>query len=185
MSSNPQLPPIIYASFVGSIEPQSLHRIMSNIAHASQKGVKEVHWMLQSTGGIINDGIALYNFLRALPIDLHIYNCGAVQSIAVVGYVAAAHRHVSQSGTFFIHKAGVPTQPGANAAQLKATHAGLVADDARVEAILKAHTKIPANKWAQHKRRDVTFNAQEAVNFGIADDIREFTVPPGNQIYNI
>jgi ATP-dependent Clp protease, protease subunit len=185
MASNPPLPSTIYASFVGSIDPAALNRIMGNFAHATQRGVTTVHLMFQSTGGTVNDGIGLYNYLRSLPLELHIYNSGAVQSIAVIGYVAGTYRHVSQSGTFFIHKTGAPAQAGANAPQVKATLAALVLDDARTVAILKAHTRIPAHKWAAYRRGDVTFSAQEAINFGIADDIREFQVPPGNQIFNI
>jgi len=188
MAANPPLPAVVYASFAGTIDQQSLSRLFANFAAAMQRGATTVHLLFQSTGGTIDDGIALYNFIRALPISLHVYNSGAVQSVGVLAYIAARHRHVSAQGSFMIHKTGVgagavPT--GTTADQIKPIQASLLADDARVEAILKAHTTIPAQMWAQHERGNVAFNAQEAVNFGIAEDISEFVVPPGNQLFNI
>jgi ATP-dependent protease ClpP protease subunit len=84
-----------------------------------------------------------------------------------------------------IHKSHFPAQLGASAAKLEALAKNLVLEDARVEAILKAETEIPEEKWTLHALQDVVFSAKEAIEFGIADEIREFEVPPGNQIYNI
>jgi ATP-dependent protease ClpP protease subunit len=185
MASNPPLPPVVYASFAGGIDQQSIGRIFMNFAAATQRGATTVHLLFQSTGGTVGDGIALYNFWRGFPLELHIYNAGAVQSIGTLAYLAGRHRHVSAAGTFSMHKTGISTQPGTSASQIKAIHSSLLADDARTEAIVKANTQIPAKKWALHKFGDVTFNANEAVQFGIAHDISEFVVPPGNQIFNI
>jgi ATP-dependent Clp protease, protease subunit len=180
-----QTPKVVYATFAGTIDQQSLPRIFQSFAAASQGGTTEVHLMFQSIGGMIGDGISLYNFFNTLPLVLHIYNTGSVQSVAVLAYLGAANRHASAHSTFMIHKSNFPAQIGANAAKLEALAKSLVVEDDRVESILKMETDIPEEKWALHALQDVTFSAKEAVEFGIADDIREFEIPSGNTIFNI
>jgi len=180
------LPPVVYATFSGLIDAQSITRIFNAVGNATQNGVTEVHLLFQSAGGIINDGISLYNFVRGLSIELHMYNAGAVQSVAVLPFIAAKHRHVSEHGVFFLHKSAfTPLAVATEAAQFKALYDSLIADDVRTEVIIKAYTKIPASKYPVRRGRGITIGAQDAVNFGIADDICEFTVPPGNQTFNI
>jgi ATP-dependent protease ClpP protease subunit len=178
-------PKVAYAAFAGTIDQQSLPRIFQSFAGASQGGTTEVHLLFQSAGGIIGDGISLYNFFNTVPLKLHLYNTGSVQSIAVLAYLGATYRHTSAHGTFLIHKSHFPTQLGANATKLEALAKNLVLEDDRIEAILKEKTHIPEEKWALHALQDVTFSAKEAVEFGIADDIREFEIAPGSQVYNI
>jgi ATP-dependent protease ClpP protease subunit len=182
-----ETPKVAYAAFAGMIDQQSLPRIFQSLAGASQGGTKEVHLLFQSSGGIIGDGISLYHFFKALPSDmeLHLYNAGSIQSIAVLAYLGGLYRHTSAHGTFMIHKSHFPAQPGARAAQLDALAKTLVIEDARIEAVLKTEATIPDEKWVLHALQDVTFSAKEAVDFGIADDIREFDVPDGNKFYNI
>ncbi len=180
-----QLPKTVYATFAGTIDQFSLPRIFQNCAAASQGGVEAVHFLFQSTGGIIGDGISLYNFFRTLPFEMHIYNTGSVQSIAIIAYLGAKNRYVSAYGHFMIHKSYFGAQAGTNAAKLKALAEALVMEDDRIEAILRENTDIPEERWAVHPLQDVTFNAKEAIEFGIAHELREFDVPSGNQIFNI
>lgn len=180
-----ETPKIVYATFAGMIDQMSLTRIFHNFSAASQGGTETIHLLFQSTGGMISDGISLYNFFNSLPLILHIYNTGSVQSIAVLGYLGADCRHTSAYGTFMIHKSHFSAQTGISAAKFEAMAKNLTLEDSRVEAILKENTNIPEDKWALHALQDVTFSAQEAVDFGIAFDICEWNVPAGNQIFNI
>lgn len=181
-----QVPPIVYASFSGTINQDSLNRFFFNLGGASQKGVTEIHLLFQSTGGIVGDGIALYNYFRTMPIDLHIYNAGSVGSIAVLSYLGAAHRYTSTHANFVIHKTRYSGQASADAIGHRALADNAEREDARSEAILKAHTKIPADRWARHAlAQDVFFTAQESVQFGIAQKIREFQIPAGDQVFHI
>lgn len=175
---------IAYATFAGALDQTSLPRIFQNFSGATQANLKTVHLLFQSTGGTIGDGISLYNFFRALPLELHIYNTGSVQSVGVIAYLGAKHRHASTHSNFMIHKAHFPAQAGVNAAKLQALGESLAAEDLRVEVILKA-CKISDEIWAAHAMNDVTFSAQQAIDFEVAQDICEFQVPAGNQIFNI
>jgi ATP-dependent protease ClpP protease subunit len=44
---------------------------------------------------------------------------------------------------------------------------------------------MPRNKWAHFDHNDLWFSAEEAVQFGIADEIAEFAPPVGTKLYNL
>ena len=184
--SVPSLPQIVYGTFAGGIDQASLPRIFNALANATNAGVRSIHLLFQSNGGNVGDGISLYNYLLTVPLEVHLYNTGHVQSIAVLPYLAAKRRIVSKSGSFLIHKSQYSLPPYSNVPKIKAAVDVLVNDDARSEAILRVHTHIPAEQWALHATmQDITFDAQQAVDFGIADEIGEFKIPPGNQVFNV
>lgn len=179
------LPPTLYASLVGPIIPEAMARIFANLTGATRNGVTTMHLMMQSTGGNVGDGIALYNIFRTLPLDLHLYNGGMVASVAVIAFMGGHHRYASAHSSFMVHRTRVNLQSQPTASQLRAFMASLRLDDKRTEAILRTHTKIPAAKWRQLASNDVHFNADEAVQFGLADGIREFQVRAGDQIFDV
>jgi ATP-dependent protease ClpP protease subunit len=177
----------VYATFAGTINQETLPKLMGHLSILTQQKVpvKTIHMLLQCTGGTVGDGVILYNYLRTYPVDLHIYNTGAVSSIAVCAYLGAPNRYVSRFATFMIHKSTFGLQNAAGLAKLRALAEALVLEDERSEAVLKAVAKIPADKWELHATQDVYFSAEEAVKFGIATAIREWDVPKGDSIWNM
>jgi len=178
------LPPNVFGVFCDAINQASVQRIFNTFGIASNAGVRHIHLMFQSSGGGVNDGVALYNFFRAAPIAVTLYNCGAVQSIAAVAFMGARHRKVSASGVFQIHQTTGP-QLAANATQLEAILESVRQDDARTQEILRRHITLADTEWAQWGRRDLNFAGQEAVNRGFADEIGEFSPPLDSTIFNI
>jgi ATP-dependent Clp protease protease subunit len=74
---------------------------------------------------------------------------------------------------------------GATSDKLTAGAGQLAMEDQRIEAIIKAHTKMPQERWEQHKYTDVWLSAQEAVEYELADSIGEFSPPPGTRLFNV
>jgi ATP-dependent protease ClpP protease subunit len=84
MSPPNPLPAVVYASFAGAIDQATLSRIFQGFDFATQNGAQELHVLFQSAGGNVDESVALYNFLRTFPLELHFYNTGAVQSGATL-----------------------------------------------------------------------------------------------------
>jgi ATP-dependent Clp protease, protease subunit len=179
-----QLPAEVYGLFSDAINQASVQRIFNTFGIACTGGVRHAHILFQSNGGFVTDGVALYNFFRAVPIEVTLYNVGGVQSIATVAFLGATHRRVSASAIFQIHQTTSPAI-AAKAAQLQAIAEGVQLDDSRTEAILRQHLRLPADRWEQLGQRDLIFGAQEAVDFGFADEIGDFSPPPGAKVFNI
>lgn len=89
--------------FVGHINPVTVNNIRSAILPALKQGTTEIELMLSSEGGDINSGLALYNFLRVIPVPLTTVNIGSVESIAVIVYLAGDKRLAVDNSRFLIH----------------------------------------------------------------------------------
>ncbi len=83
----PQIVPTdVHATFVGIIEQASIAPLTRCLDFASQSNPPMVHLLFQSAGGMVGDGVFLYNYFRNLPFDLTIYNMGAVESAAAIAF---------------------------------------------------------------------------------------------------
>lgn len=183
-STKPSAPEHFYGLFAGSIDQQAVMRFHNALSLASRENASHIHLLFQCSGGIVGDGISLYNLFRACPVDLTLYNVGSVCSIGVIAFLGAKHRKTSKYGTFMIHKAYLG--PVIATADKFVAHANQMAiDDARIEAILKTETKIAADKWDVHKYADVWFSADDAIQAGIADGFGEFAPVVGKPIFNV
>lgn len=182
--ATPAMPPETYIAFAGLIDQAALQRFFSAVNFAHQSNVEHIHLLLQSTGGGVGDGVCLYNYLRAMTIDLTIYNSGCVASIATIAYLGAKRRKVSAHASFMLHRTQ-STLDHANTAALKAFLESSVLNDHLTEVILRTHIKMPAEKWAQLDNNDLFLTAEEAVEYGFADEIAEFSPPSAARIWSL
>jgi ATP-dependent Clp protease protease subunit len=181
----PEPPPNeIYGIFCGPIDQPVLSRIFRHLAETTTRAdhPRHVHILFQSTGGTVGDCICLYNLFRGYPLDLTLYNVGAIQSGAVTSYLGARRRKTCAHAQFMIHRSHCSPQH-ASLNHLEAAVESLRFDDARTEAILRAHTRLPERAWSRIREGDVFLSAAEAIDYGLADEIGDFAPPPGAQIY--
>jgi ATP-dependent Clp protease protease subunit len=183
MASAPTLPPEVYAVFCGPIDQASTQKIFNGLTLATTQNVKAVHVLFQSLGGSVGDGIALYNFFAAITIDLTLYNVGQVASAALIAYLGAKKRKTSSHASFMTHRTTSPAL-AYEATRLKAVTESVLLDDQRSEAVLRKHVTMPDDKWAELEN-GIWFSAEDALKFGIANEIADFAPPPGAKIFNI
>ena len=176
---------LVYFGFTGLIEPNSVTRIAASINHAVNQGEQEAYLCLTSAGGLVQDGIYLYNHLRALPIAVTVHNTGTVASIAVAVFCGAVHRVCSKHGIFLIHPTAVNNAGGRSAEQLKTGVISALADDKRTEDILRDRTGMPNQLLRKHRVGDVWITPDVALKYGLVHRIEEFALPPGQKIYQI
>jgi ATP-dependent Clp protease, protease subunit len=177
-------PKLAYAIYYGSIEQANGEKVVNQITAGLAAKLEHVHVLFQTAGGYVGDGVFLYNFFRAIPIEITLYNAGQISSAGVVAYLGAKHRITSKSATFMVHRSTKSPQ-FATSAQL--SHAGrtLILDDQRTEAILREHITFPPKLWASLKSHDIYITGEEAVKYGLATAIGEFGPPLGTPVYNL
>ena len=176
---------IAYFGFTGPIEPQGATRIASAFNMAVNEGYDEVHLTFSSVGGYVADGIFLYNHVRSLPLKTVVHNTGSVISIAVAVFVGAHERYCSKHAMFMIHPTSMSGAEGASATRLQSALNAALADDQRTEDILRERTSIPDDLLRARRTTDVHIDAQKALQMGLVHGVREFTLPPGNQVIQI
>jgi ATP-dependent Clp protease protease subunit len=176
------LPPEMYATISGVLDQAATQRILAGFSAASQQAVLKIHIMFQSSGGAVGEGVCLYNFLRNLPIDLTIYNMGLVASVGVIAYLGAPKRKVNRSSHFMLHRTQTTAQSATTQA-LKAYVQSAVLFDKTTEAILRENIDMPAEMWTHFDHHDLWLSADDAVKFGIADEVADFAPPFGTTVY--
>jgi ATP-dependent Clp protease, protease subunit len=174
----------IWAIYCGDINAANTAKLMAGVSAVSAGGTKHIHILFQSWGGFVGDGVFLYNVLKKLPLEITFYNAGQVASAAVLAFLGAKGRKTTANAVFMIHKGTNATTGGAGVERLKAVTANLAIDDERIEEILRAHLDLPAEFWTQFDYHDVYLTGTDAVKYGLADEISEFSPPPGTKILN-
>jgi ATP-dependent Clp protease, protease subunit len=161
-------PPLtsIYASLAGPVDGQMVQRIFGGFSIAVNQKVEIVHLLIHSTGGLIGDGVGIYNYLRKLPLQLITYNGGAVSSIAVLIFLAGTQRKASKTATFMIHRSHFTSAVPSTTDTLEAMTSMLKIDDGRIEEIIKEHIHLPEDQWKLHERADLTITASDALEYG-------------------
>ena len=180
----PPLPTEVYAIYCGGIDQANAMKAVNGLTIAMGGKVKHVHLLFQSAGGYVGDGVFLYNLLRSIPIETTLYNVGQISSAGVVAFLGARHKKTTKSATFMIHRSTNSPQ-FATASKLGHIAETLILDDERTEAIIRAHVNLPAELWESMKHHDLYLSGEEAVGYGLADEIGEFSPPAGVQVYNL
>lgn len=174
----------VYVVFSGEIDQQTTKKIFDTIAGATLQGVTHLHLLLESYGGFVGDGIALYNVFKAAPLELILYNAGSIQSIASVAYLGARSRKASPRAAFMLHGARI-VNISATAASVRATAKSMTIDDQRIRSILEEHLTLSPEEWAALDHYDLHFSAEEAVENGLAQELQDWEPPSGARIYNV
>ena len=182
-NQKPLAPEEIWAIYCGDINAANVAKLLQGLTNVTATGTKRVHLLFQSWGGFVGDGVFLYNVLKKLGIEVVLYNAGQVASAASLAFLGAHSRKATANSVFMIHRSTVPAdRPGVD--RLKAVTANLSIDDARVEEILRTHLKLPEELWTQFSYHDVYLTGTDAVSFGMADEIGEFSPPVGAKVLN-
>jgi ATP-dependent protease ClpP protease subunit len=177
------VPEEIWATYCGDINAANASKLVNGLTIVSNNGTKRIHILFQSWGGFVGDGVFLYNALKKLSIEVILYNAGQVASAAILAYLGAHSRKTTANAVFMIHKA-INSPNGAGVDRLKAVAANLAIDDARMEEILRAHLRLPDDLWTQFRFHDVYLTGSDAVVYGMADEIGEFSPAPGEKVLN-
>lgn len=177
----------VYAVFTAAISQSTADILISAMSDLVNLQVKRVHLALSTPGGSVMSGIALYNVLRGLPIELITYNVGNVDSIGNVVYLAGERRYVDPHATFMFHGVSFsfPEETRMDARSLQEELDSILADQARIGSIIARRSNRDNRSVAEFFRAQQTRDADWAVANGIAHDIRAFDVPAGSPILPI
>jgi ATP-dependent protease ClpP protease subunit len=173
----------LWAIYCGDINAANVSKLVGGLTTVGNKGTKRVHILFQSWGGFVGDGVFLYNALKKLSVEIVLYNAGQVASAATLAYLGAHSRKTTANAIFMIHKSTYnPNAAGVD--KLKAVADNLAIDDIRVEEILRSHLRLPEELWTQFRFHDVYLTGTDAVAYGMAEEVGEFSPPAGTMVLN-
>ncbi|HEY6276017.1 MAG TPA: head maturation protease, ClpP-related [Streptosporangiaceae bacterium] len=136
---------------------------------AKVEGDVEVH--INSPGGNVFDGLAIYNALASRPGNVTTVVDGLAASAASFVAQAGRSRVISPGAMVMIHDAqGMAL---GDAATMRETADLLDKASGNLAGIYAAHTGRPAGGWRDAMRAETWYTADEAVEAGLADRLAE------------
>ena len=132
---------------------------------------KDVHLYINSQGGDITSGLAIYDVLRWLPCDINTYCIGQASSMAAVLLAAGTKgkRFALPNARMMIHQphGGV----GGTSADVALQAKEILILKHRLNEILAEHTGKSVEKIHADGDRDFFMSASEAKEYGLIDEI--------------
>ena len=171
-----------YVSFIDGIDNAKVQQIMticSNIL--DQYNPLNIYFMISSGGGDVDAGIALYNFLKALPVQIVMHNIGTIDSIANVVFLAGDERYASSHTSFLFH--GVTWGFGAGASlnlnQIREVESRLKISQNKIAGIICRNTSITNSQITRLFKQGKTEGVSFALDKGIISEERDAQIPIG------
>lgn len=138
---------------------------------------RELHVHINSPGGDVFDGIAIYNAIAQRPGPVITVVDGLAASAASFIAQAGKQRVVSPGSMMMIHDAsGICA---GNAADMRELAGLLDQVSGNLADIYAAHTGRPAGGWRDAMQAETWYNAAGAVEAGLADRLAERPAPEG------
>jgi ATP-dependent Clp protease protease subunit len=131
----------------------------------------EISLYINSPGGSFSALTAIYDTMQFIQPDVCTTCMGQASSAAAVLLAAGAHgkRAVLQHAKVLLHQPSSQSQGALPDLAIQAKE--LVRVRAEVDEILSLHTGHPVEKIRTDTDRNKTFSAQEAVDYGLADEV--------------
>lgn len=168
----------ICINFVAPITGITVNVLSAALADAVKKHHSQVHLLMSSPGGGVADGIAMYNFMRSLPVEITTYNLGAIDSIGNVVFMGGKHRVSAPVSRFMFHGVGFDIQKARfEMKDIRERYRNLSNDHTMISDILVKETDLTAKDVESLLIEAAYLSAQEAYERGIVHEVKEISLP--------
>ena len=137
----------------------------------SEDATKDVSVYINSPGGSVTAGLAIYDTMQFLKCDVVTYCIGQAASMAAVLLAAGAKgkRHALPGARIMIHQPWGGTQGTASDIHIQAQEILRLKD--YLNGLLAKHTGKTVKDVAKDTDRDFFMSAEEAAKYGLVDDV--------------
>ncbi len=157
---------------IGEITPDAVHSLIRQIRYLAQLDPhKEITIYINSPGGDVSSGLALYDVMQAVSCPIRTVCMGVAASMGALLFAAGAQRDILPHGKVMIHDPLVLSCPGGSALKLKKLSDNLLQTREITGQILAQLTHHTLDEIYEKTAEDTYFDADQAVAFGLADRI--------------
>ncbi|MDR1087809.1 MAG: ATP-dependent Clp endopeptidase proteolytic subunit ClpP [Coriobacteriales bacterium] len=159
--------------FLGeAIDDHMANTVVAQLLHLeSQDPDKDISLYINSPGGVITAGLAIYDTMQFIKCDISTMCVGQAASMAVPLLAAGTKgkRYILPNSRVMIHQPSGGAQGQQTEIEILAREVAYVRE--RMDAILAEHTGQTIEKIHEDTERDKFMNAEEAKAYGIVDEI--------------
>ena len=158
----------------GQVDDTSANLIIAQMLFLSNEDNKnDIHFYINSPGGSITAGLAIYDTMQFLRCDVATYCIGQAASMAAILLASgkAEKRFLLANNRILLHQPLITGQLIGPATDLDIEAKEILRLRARLYDILASHTGQTIEKVEKDCDRDLWLDAAEAIGYGLADRI--------------
>jgi ATP-dependent Clp protease protease subunit len=158
----------------GGVDDDVANLIIAQMLFLSNENDEaDIHFYINSPGGVITSGLAIYDTMRFLRCDVATYCVGQAASMGSVLFAGGkpGKRFMLQNSRILLHQpllSGIMQGP---ATDLEIEAKEILRLRERLYGILSEHTGQDAQKIKKDCDRNLWLEAEEAISYGLADKV--------------
>ncbi len=137
----------------------------------SQDSKRDVKLYINSPGGSVTAGLAIYDTMQYIKSDVSTICVGMAASMAAVLLAAGkkGKRFILPNSEVLLHQ--VMGQAGGQAVEIEISAKHIIKIKDRLNKIISKHTGQPLNKIEKDTDRDFYLDAEQSKEYGVVDEI--------------
>ena len=139
----------------------------------SENPTKDISLYINSPGGIVTSGLAIYDTMQYIRPDVSTVCVGQAASMGslLLAAGAAGKRYALPNARIMVHQPSGGFQGQASDIEIHARE--IISLRARLNQIYVKHTSQPVEKVEEYVERDRFMSPEEATEFGLVDEVVE------------
>ena len=154
----------------GAITPEQADSLILQLLCLSARSDQEITMYIHSPGGEVNSGFAIYDTMQLLSCPIRTVCVGDASSMAALLFAAGDTRCILPHSHVMIHDPLVQQISGSTM-KIKDCADSLLRIRSAMAEILSGRTGRRVEEILEKTEQETTFSAQEAVEFGLADQV--------------
>lgn len=157
------------------INSNTAHEFLAELMYLTSISDEDINLYIDSPGGQVTAGLVIYDLIQSCKAHINIYCTGSAASMAAILLAGGekGRRFILPHSKVMIHEPLIAGGVGGSATSIKNISDSILETRKLVNEILAKHTGKTEEEIAEATSFDHYMNAQEAVEFGICDAIKE------------
>ena len=158
----------------GSMDDETANLIVAQMLFLSNEDSKsDIHFYINSPGGSVTAGLAVYDTMRFLRCDVSTYCVGLAASMGALLLLGGnkGKRFILPNSSVLLHQPLIRGRITGPATDLQIEAEEMLRVRQRLYAIIAKHTGKESTVIEKDCDRNYWMNAQESVDYGVADKI--------------
>jgi len=160
----------------GVVDDDAANLVIAQMLFLSNEDAKnDIHFYINSPGGSITSGLAIYDTMRYLRCDVCTYCVGLAASMGAVLLLGGAKnkRYILPNSSVMLHQPLIHSQVIGPATDLQIEAEEMIRVRDRLYRIIGHHTSKDVKTIEKDCDRNYWMSAEQAVEYGIVDKILE------------
>ena len=177
-----------YIRFLAPVNGFSTEALLKVIDSKVTDNYHKIHLLINSPGGSVSHGIAVYNILRSLTIECDTYNIGSVDSIGAVIFCGGTKRFAMPNSRFLIHPIQwhVQVPHSMDEHNMRERLKSVQIDQNNIISVISQTTDKPVTEIEKKMHERTVLNAEQAQRYQLVTSITEVPfIPNGAEIIPI